>query len=403
MDNLQQHIQAPQTVLYYGLTNMHHCVPKVATYLSTWKGWKPELSRLSKDLNYATSTWLCVGEHTQRHWSDSLLNPVSLHISIKSIALCVLSNDENCWVLVMCVSTATFNIANKKASKAVYTSDLSTTTDNYTDVNERLIAWKRSTRRPIIFSPERSEIQTKLWKCDTATEKNTSQLPSALICLPPVPFALAPNAILVMQTDETSAAFESNSSVHVNLTLSTYSESRKTNENREAFALRSPATRAQSETRGTPQYESPMLRRSQSCTTNENHEALRSPATRAQSETQYESLTLRLSQSRVTNENREALRSPATRAQNKTRLTPQSESPMVSSSQSRVTLMNHVFTATSQTTPMLTVMHQKSRPTSHPSRPGSSQSRISTENQVFTNRSHPCSSNAWIGQEQQFF
>lgn len=91
----------------------------------------------------------------------------------------------------------TFKIANKKANDAVLTSDLSTTTDANTDVDERPI-YKRAVRKPATYSPQ---TRAKIHKC--ATEKSVLKSPRPLTAealaienLPLIPLALSPSATL---------------------------------------------------------------------------------------------------------------------------------------------------------------------------------------------------------------
>ena len=91
---------------------------------------------------------------------------------------------------VFCLLKATFEITNKKATKAQYTSDLATTdapTDAMLDVE--LDPEKRRSKRRVIYSPDSSP--RKCAKRPESTEYNTTRpVLSSLENLPAVPAAL---------------------------------------------------------------------------------------------------------------------------------------------------------------------------------------------------------------------
>jgi len=91
---------------------------------------------------------------------------------------------------VFCLLIATFEIANKKATKAQYTSDLATTdapTDAMSDVE--LDPEKRRSKRRVIYSPDSSP--RKCAKRPESTEYDTTRpVLSSLENLPAVPAAL---------------------------------------------------------------------------------------------------------------------------------------------------------------------------------------------------------------------
>lgn len=88
------------------------------------------------------------------------------------------------------VFTATFAIANKKAEKAVETSDLSTSD---ADVGELLVRndGKRQTCRPLAFSPVREQVTARRAQVDIHAKANKSSASSLLNELPPVPHGLS--------------------------------------------------------------------------------------------------------------------------------------------------------------------------------------------------------------------